>query len=148
MGRMDCIFRGTQRLALLPAVASLLASCTQRHVLSREELRSDMKEAISIAGETEMSIEYVLHGKTTHSFAAGHFHYLARQLRDDAKEMDDSTAQPGLQQSAAKVRAQMDVLSRALAGIDLDAENAASLKEAEDLVAAARKALEQENASL
>lgn len=148
MERGHRIFRGARRLALLPAVASLLVSCTQRHVLSREELGSDVKAAISIASETEMSIEYVLHGQATHSFAAGQFHNLARQLRDDAKEMDDSTAEPGLQQSAARVRAQMDVLSRALANIDLNAENAASLNEAKDRVAAARKALEQENASL
>jgi hypothetical protein len=146
MERIDWMRRHATRVLLLLALSFPLASCTQRHTLSREDLRSDLASAISIASETEMSIGFVEHEQATSSFARGHFQYLAQQLRDSMKDISGSTPAAGLEQNVRSSQAQIDALSRALAA--LDAKNAASLESAKEQVRAVRKALEDENASL
>lgn len=147
MDRTGSFFCGALRLVLQFAVASLLVSCTQPHTLSRDELRSDLTAAISIAGETEMSIDFALRGQSTDAFSKAHFHYLAEQLQDSRREIADSMPAPELQQGVRSSQAQMDALSRVLA-VAVNTKDAASLNHAKQRVGAIRKALEDENASL
>ena len=131
-------------LALLLGGAALLGSCAQRHTLSREELRSDLTSAISAANETEISIEVVLQGKATQNFAAGHLHYLERDLRDTIKEVAGSTPERGLEERAARSRTQMDALASMLAVIASNMKDADALMAAKERVHAIRAALAQE----
>ena len=104
--------------------------------------------AISVASETELSIDFVLRGQATHNFAVGHFGYLAQQLRDMAKQVADSTPERGLEPNMTSSRAQIDELSGALATVRSDTKNAESLKSAKKRVHAIRKALEHEKSAL
>ncbi|HEX6773073.1 MAG TPA: hypothetical protein VF126_13665 [Acidobacteriaceae bacterium] len=129
---------------LLLGGAASLGSCAQRHSLSREELRSDLTSAISAASETELSIDFVLRGKTTQDFAAGHFRYLERNLRDTIKQVAGSTPEPGLEEKATRSRAQMDALESMLTAIASDTKDPDALMAAKQRVHAIRIALAQE----
>ena len=131
-------------LALLLGAYALLGSCAQRHTLSREEFRSDLTSAISAANETEMSIDFVLQGRTTQNYAAGHLHYMERDLRDTIKQVGGSTPEQGLEETVARSRKQMDALAGMLTAISSDMKDADALMAAKERVHAIRDALAQE----
>jgi hypothetical protein len=135
-------------LGAVVLLSSLVVSCAGRRTITREELRSDLISAISAAGETEMSIDFVVRGQMTRSFASGHFRYLANQLEDSTKELSDSMAAPGLQESVRNGRVQVDALSGELKAIASEADSPQALANAKQRLEAIRKVLEQETASL
>ena len=130
------------------ALSCLATACERRHILRREELRSDLTSAISVVNEMELSMEFVLRGQATHTFAAGHFRYLAEQLRDVSKDLAGTTPERGLEQVQKDSRAQMDALSGVLARIESEANQAEALRAAEQRVRGIRAALEQEKSAL
>jgi hypothetical protein len=139
---------GAPRKALLSALCLLLLSCARQKTLTREELRSDLTSAISIANETELSIDFVMRGQTTRNFAAGHFHYLENQLHDSMKELASSTPEKGIEQPLESSRAQMDALAGTLHAIASQIGQPEALAASKRRIDVIRKALEHENSSL
>jgi hypothetical protein len=116
--------------------------------MTREKLRSDLTSAISIANETELSIDFVTREQVTRNFAAGHFRYLANQLHDSTKELADSTPERGLEQSLTGSRKQVNALAGTLQVIASEIHRTEALAASKERVDAIRKALEHENSTL
>ena len=116
--------------------------------MTREKLRSDLASAISIANETELSIDFVTRGQVTRNFAAGHFRYLANQLHDSTKELADSTPERGLEQSLTGSREQVNALASTLQVIASEIDRTETLTASKKRVDTVRRALEHETSTL
>ena len=136
------------RTALFSALCLLALSCARQKTITREELRSDLTSAISIANETELAIDFVTRGQTTRSFATAHLQYLANQLHDSMKELAESTPERGLERNLSGSRKQVDALARALHAISSEVGNPAALSASKRRVDGIRSALEYENSAL
>ena len=90
--------RRVKIVAILPTLA-LLASCSHPSVISRDELHSILRSSISFTAEAETSLDYVLQGRSTQNFAAGHFHYMADELEQSVKQLNQSKPSPGTEQA-------------------------------------------------
>jgi hypothetical protein len=139
---------GVLNVTMFLVLSSLLLSCAQRRTITREELRSELTSAISIAGATEMSIDFVSRKQSTHNFAVGQFTYLSNHLNDTAKDLDKSSAEAGLAQSLKKSRAQVDALSSELNAVVHETGSPEALLGSKRRVDAIRAELEQAKASL
>lgn len=139
---------GVLKVTVLLVLSSLLLSCAQRRTITREELRSELTSAISIAGATEMSIDFVSRKQSTHNFAVGQFTYLSNHLNDTAKDLDAANADAGLAQSLKKSRAQVDALSSELNAVVHETGSPEALLGSKRRVDAIRAELEQAKASL
>jgi hypothetical protein len=136
------------RTALLSTVCLLAVSCARQKTITREQLRSDLTSAISIANETELSIDFVMRGQATRNFAVGHFHYLAGQLHDSTKELAESRPERGLEQSLTNSREQINALAAALHAIESEVGRPGALAASKRQVDGIRSALEHENSTL
>jgi hypothetical protein len=136
------------KVTVLLVLSSLLLSCAQRRTITREELRSELTSAISIAGASEMSIDFVSRKQSTHNFAVGQFTYLSNHLNDTAKELDAANADAGLAQSVKKSRAQVDALLIELNAVVHETGSPEALLGSKRRVDAIRAELEQGKASL
>lgn len=139
---------GVPCVTMLLVLSSLLLSCARRRTITREELRSELTSAISIAGATEMSIDFVGRKQSTHNFAVGQFTYLSNQLNDTAKELDRSSADAGLTQTLKKSRTQVDALSSELNAVEHAVGSPEALRGSKKRVDTIRAGLEQAKASL
>jgi hypothetical protein len=139
---------GVPCVTMLLVVSSLVLSCARHRTITREELRSKLTSAISIAGATEMSIDFVSRKQSTHNFAVGQFTYLSNQLNDTAKELDRASADAGLAQTLKKSRAQVDLLSSELSAVEQTVGSPEALRASKKRVDAVRAELEQAKASL
>jgi hypothetical protein len=139
---------GALGLTVLLVMSSLLLSCAHRRTITREELRSDLISAISIASETELSIDFVSRKQSTRNFAVGQFTYLSNQLNDTAKELGRARAEAGLTQALKKNRTQVDALSSELNAVVHEIGRPEAMLESKKRVDAIRAALERAKASL
>ena len=84
--------RGIPGISLLLLGILLLAACSRQRTVTRDELRSDMVSAASLAAEAETFVEDVRAGRSTRAFAHGHADYLAEEVGRMAGELDRATA--------------------------------------------------------
>ena len=133
-------------LACLVVAASV--SCSRQRPLTRDELRSKLRSAASIAAETSTFADYVRQNRATDHYAKGHFEYLSSELRDIAKDLSDAippaNAAAQLTDSHAEVQALAAVIMRLGGHIDRRDEFARDQMQ----VAAIRQKLEQTISSL
>ena len=139
---------GVLCVTVLLVLSSLLLSCARRRTMTREELRSELTSAISIAGATEMSIDFVGRKQSTHNFAVGQFTYLSIQLNDTAKELGKSSTEAGLAQTLKNGRTQVDALSSELSAVVHEIGSPDALLGSKKRVDAIRAELEQAKTSL
>jgi hypothetical protein len=139
---------GALGVTVLLVLSSLLLSCAQRRTITREGLRSDLISAISIASQTELSIDFVSRKQSTHNFAVGQFTYLSNQLKDTAKDLDGASAEAGLARDLSNSRTQLGALSSELNAVVHQIGSPEALRASKKRVDAIRAALEQTKASL
>jgi hypothetical protein len=139
---------GVLYLTVVLVLPSLLLSCARRRTITREKLRSELTSAISIAGATEMSIDFVGRKQSTHNFAVGQFAYLSIQLNDTAQELGKSSAEAGLAQTLKNGRTQVDALSSELNAVVREIGSPDALLASKKRVDAIRAELERAKTSL
>lgn len=135
-------------MVLLPALSLLVMSCSQQKTISREELRSNLRSATSIANETELSIDFVMRKQVTHNFAAGHFRYLGQELAKSTKEFASLRPERGLEQNLKNSGTQLDALAGTLQRIPSEIGDPQALTASKKQVGAIRRALEHETSLL
>ena len=133
---------------LILLICLVLASCSRSKTVSRQELRSDLVAAVSLASETELFIGQLLEGRATPAFARGHLDYLRQEATRAADTLREAHAGEGMAGQLESCRAQMAALALLLAGLENRAEATDKLSDDRQQARRIRLVLEQENAQL
>src|SRR4051812_12477065 len=97
-------------LALLALSVASLAGCSHQKSIGRDELKSDIRTARSFAAESEIFIEFVIQGRSTHRYAEEHSAYLEDEVQQLAKELGQATPEPGIQIPFRECHANVNML--------------------------------------
>jgi hypothetical protein len=132
---------------LLSALAAL-SGCSHKHTLNRDEVRSQIRLATSLAAETEMYVDYVRQGRVTRLFAREH----AIRLQDTAKELMEELERaepgPGAGTAVHECRMQLALICRELSNIRAAIGNDEALAAAKERIAKIHRSLERASSSL
>ena len=131
---------------LILLICLVLASCSRSKTVSRQELRSDLVAAVSLASETELFIGQLLEGRATPAFARGHLDYLRQEATRAADALREAHAGEGMSGQLESCRAQMAALALLLAGHRAEATD--KLSDDRQQARRIRLVLEQANAQL
>jgi hypothetical protein len=83
--------------------------------MTPDELRSDIRSAISVAAETNLFVGKLQANRGTAAFALGHLGYLNDEILRFAKELHESHGDPAMAQSVGICAAHLDSLAREIA---------------------------------
>jgi len=126
----------------------LLSACSRHKTLTRDELRSEITSAKSLAAETEMFLDYVRENRATKHYAQGHIEYLAEEIEQSRKELQDSSPAQGEEDALQTLRAQFDALSTELHNLHGKLEDHAALATAKQRIDSIRQSLDDANSSI
>src|SRR5437764_3858561 len=102
--------RNAAKTLSLFLILLLAAACSQKKTITKEQLRSQLTSAASLAAEAETFIDYVRQNRLTRNYAEGHMEYLADEVKRSAKELREETPGPGTQSTFREYLAQLDSL--------------------------------------
>src|SRR3954469_15819373 len=117
---------------LLTLAAAALAGCSHR--ISRDQARSEIRQTVSLAAESEMFIDFVLQGHATRSYAEQHAAYLEQAVEQSAKELEQAQPEPGSEDALRECRTQLRLLGRQLAAIQSSISDNAALVAAREKI--------------
>jgi hypothetical protein len=72
---------------LIVFIGLTLVSCSSPKTISRDDMRSDLLAAISLASETDVFVSQLQESRVTPAFAEGHLNYLFKEATRSAKEL-------------------------------------------------------------
>jgi hypothetical protein len=137
------------KLLLVSSIITLaLVCCAQAKTISNEELRSDLRLALSLASETELFIGQVENGHLLPEFQAGHADYLRDAAMRQASELRESSPESGDTKIVSTCAEQLELLARELALIRTISRDDESLPEARKLVEAIKVSIVAARAGL
>ena len=128
-------------------IAMSSAGCSQKKSMGLEEIRSQIRSALSAAAESEMLIDFVLQGRATRSYAEGHAAYLEDQVRQSAKEFENAISQPEAKPSFDTCRTQLNAMVGELSAIRSAMQDRSRLADAMARMVEIRRSLERVNSS-
>ena len=123
-------------------------SCSHRSVISHEELCSIVRSSISLATETEMSLDYLAEGRSTRSFVNGHFRYIAKQVEQNVRKLSESRPSPGIEQDFQDSQKEVKALASELSTISSQSTDASTIGAAKQHIREIRRSLIKTSASL
>jgi hypothetical protein len=126
----------------------VLSACSRHQTLTKEELRSELISAKSLAAETEMFLDYVRQNRATRNYAQGHIEYLTEEVEQSRKELQESLPAQGEEDARQKLSVQFDALEAELHTIRGRLNDQAALATAKEHVARIRQALDEANSSI
>lgn len=138
------------RSAILAAVtaAVLLASCSHQKKESREDLRSEVTAATSLATESESFLAYVLQGRSTPSYAEGHLLYLADEAQHQAADMQKAVPEPGIEAQFKECQKRLNSLREQIHAAARAQADGDSLQRVKQEIESTRQRLAEIQASL
>jgi hypothetical protein len=118
--------------------------------MSREELRSIVCSSISLATETEMSLDFVAQGRSTQNFANGHFRYIAKEVDQNVRQLSKSEPNSGMDPGFMESQKRVKSLASELTAICSQATDTgtSTIPAAKQRIREIRDALERTSASL
>jgi hypothetical protein len=129
-------------------VSLALVSCSRPKTISRDELRSDLLAAVSLASETELFIEQLQEGRATPAFAASHLDYLHKEASRSTDELRQAHADERMAGALENDHAQLDSLAMMLADLKEKSVDKESLSAARQQAAKIRMILEHAKSEL
>jgi hypothetical protein len=126
----------------------VLSACSRHQTLTKEELRSELISAKSLAAETEMFLDYVRQNRATRNYAQAHIEYLTEEVEQSRKELQESLPAQGEEDARQKLSVQFDALEAELHTIRGRLDDQAALATAKEHVARIRQALDEANSSI
>jgi hypothetical protein len=123
-------------------------ACSRSKILTKDELRSELISARSLAAETDMFLDSVRESRATKNFAQGHIGYLTEEVERSIRELRESSPSPGEQDVLQKLREQCDSLKTELHRIRASVGDEAALATAKQHIATIRQTLDQLNSSI
>ena len=126
----------------------LLCACSRQKILTKDELRSELTSAKSLAAETEMFLDYVQQRRATKHYAQGHIEYLAEKVKQSRKELHESSPAQGEDKALQKLKAQFDALNAELYSIHGRLDDEAALATTKEQVEKILQAIDKANSSI
>jgi hypothetical protein len=126
----------------------VLSACSRHQTLTKDELRSELISAKSLAAETEMFLDYVRQNRATKDYAQGHIEYLTEETERSREELQESSPAQGEEEARQKLSVQFDALEAELHTIRGRLNDQAALATAKEHVARIRQALDEANSSI
>lgn len=114
---LRCVYKV---IAIAILVLAALTSCSRQKQLSRDELKSKLQSAASIAAETSTFIDYVGQERATHHYAEGHIEYLFSAVSDSSKELGEALPSAGAEKQLTEGREKLHALATALNQLERD----------------------------
>jgi hypothetical protein len=125
-----------------------LCACSRHKTLTRDDLRSELISAKSLAAEAEMFLDYVRQNRATKDYAQGHIEYLAKETERSREELQESSPAQGEEDALQQLSAQFDALRAELHSIRGRLDDQAALATAKEHIARIRQALDDEQTSI
>ena len=125
-----------------------LSACSRHKTLTRDELRSEIFSAKSLAAETEIFVDYVRQKRATKHYAQGHIEYLAKQVENSRQELHQSSPVQGEEDAFQKLSAQFDALHAELHIIGKKLDDVNALATAKEHIARIRQTLDEANSTI
>lgn len=116
--------------------------------MSREEVRSAIRSAVSLAAESELFVEFVRGGHSTRHYAEGHAAYLKTSVRRSMQELQEATPETTIRSAIRECIQLLRRLDRELSGIRPALDNDAALAGLRDRITDIRKGLERAQSGL
>jgi hypothetical protein len=132
-------------LAIVPVI--LVLGCGRKE-MTREDLKSDLKQSISLASEAETFVTYIGQGRSTSDFASGHLDYLADEVKRNAQELSKANASPDLINILNVDRGQLNLLAAQIENVKRHLQEAITLAGSEEQIRKTRVTLVQASSSL
>lgn len=126
----------------------MLPACSRHKTLTRDDLRFEIVSAKSLATETEMFLDYVGQKRATKHYAQGHIDYLAEEVENSRRELQESSPVQGEEGALGKLRAQSDALNAELYSVRGKLDDQAALATAKKHIATILQSLDDANSSL
>jgi hypothetical protein len=126
----------------------VLCACSRHKTLTRDDLRSELISAKSLAAETEMFLDYVRQNRATKDYAQGHIEYLTKETERSREELQESSPAQGEEDAVQKLSVQFDSLTAELHSICGRLDDQAALATATEHIARIRHALDDANPSI
>ncbi len=122
--------------------APLFVGCSQRKAITPDQLRSAIRQARSLAAESELFVDFVLQGSATQTYAEGHAAYLEEQIQDSAAQLTGDAAEPDTRKSLRICRAALLRLARELSRVQAAIRDPQALVAARSSIAGIREDLD------
>jgi hypothetical protein len=126
----------------------ILTSCSNSRSISRDELRSVLLAAISLASESELFIGQLQEDRITPAFAQGHLAYLRQEVTRVPDTLRKARADEGMSRQLESCRAQMAALALLLGNLENGTQDKYKLSADKQQIRRIRLVLEQANAQL
>jgi hypothetical protein len=117
------------RIAVL-LVVLVVTGCAKQKSISRDELRSQLKEIHATAFEAMLFLGQVRGHKITSTFAAAHIHYLHETNQEVVSDLSGSSLQSGPEVVLAESHASAEELSKILRGLASSIDKPAMIENA------------------
>ena len=126
----------------------VLSACSRHKTVTKDDLRSELISAKSLAAETEMFLDYVRQNRATKNYAQGHIEYLTEEVEQSRKELQESLPAQGEEDARQKLSVQFDALEAELHTIRGRLDDEAALANAKEQLARIRQALDDAQTSI
>ncbi len=126
----------------------VLAGCSGTSTLSKEEIRSEVKSALSLAAETTLFIDYIRQSRPTRRYIEGEASYLRDEVKDSVKQFEKALPETGTENSINTCKAQLQLLDRELSSVPVEMGNADALAAAKERISEIRNTLEKASSAL
>ena len=123
-------------------------SCTRQKPLSREELKSKLQSAASIAAEASTFIDYVGQERSTRHYADGHIEYLSSAVSDINKDLHEAMPPGGAETELMDGRKAVQSLAAELNQLELDIDRPNARAHDQARIATIRRELQRAGSSL
>jgi hypothetical protein len=140
--------RNALAVLLLSSAVAALTGCGKRKTIGRDNARSEIRSALSLAAESHMFIDYIRSGRATHHYAAAQTAYLKNAVGRSLKEIGDGTPEPGIEEAVRECRTLLERLAQELAAIQRSIDNDDALAGAGERIGIIHKELENARAKL
>lgn len=137
------------RQVLLSVMLLLVsAGCSARKTLSREDVRSEIRIAVSFTAESELFVNFIRSGHSTRHYAEGHAAYLDDAVKQSLNELERAVPEPKIQYAVGECITQLKRLERELSGIRPALKSEGALSGIRDRMSEIRKSLERAQSDL
>ena|SRR5947209_7988668 len=126
----------------------VLSACSRDTTLTRDNLRSEINSAKSLASETAMFLDYARQNRATKQYAQGHIEYLTEEIEQSRKKLQESPPAQGEEDALQKLKAQVDALNSELHSIHEKLDDQAALATAIEHIANIHQSLDNANSSI
>jgi len=124
-------------------------ACTHQKRFGKKELTSSIRAGRSVAAESEIFVDFVIQGHSTHHYAEQHSAYLEDLAQQSAKEFEEAAPEREIETSFRECQAKLNLLAAQILRVHLAiaAHDDEALLAAKDAIHRIRMSLEQRNSS-